>query len=192
MKIEFDILNNGKEIPTCHSVWRRYDLSSRLPVIPCDVDMIWVPDSICCPDSRLWIRSPPPVWFCLSRRWIFFVKEHNSISSFWILLSRWDSVITRISNSSAKCWTKFVLFLILRIRRDRQNQTGGGLLIHNRLSGQQILSRTQIISTSHGMTGSRELRSYLRHTEWQVGISLTFFFHFIYFLDFRFMSDLLQ
>ena len=27
----------------------------------------------------------------------------------------------------------------------------------------------------------RELISYLRHTEWQVGISLTFFFHFIYF-----------
>jgi hypothetical protein len=26
-----------------------------------------------------------------------------------------------------------------------------------------------------------ELRSYLRHTEWQVGISLAFFFHFIYF-----------
>ena len=38
----------------------------------------------------------------------------------------------------------------------------------------------------------RELRSYLRHTEWQVGISLTFFFHFIYFLDFIFMSDLLH
>ena len=35
--------------------------------------------------------------------------------SFWILLSRCDSVITRISNSSAKCWTKFILFLILRI-----------------------------------------------------------------------------
>jgi hypothetical protein len=29
--------------------------------------------------------------------------------------SRCDSVITRISNSSANCWTKFVLFLILRI-----------------------------------------------------------------------------
>jgi hypothetical protein len=26
-----------------------------------------------------------------------------------------NSVITRISNSSAKCWTKFVVFLILRI-----------------------------------------------------------------------------
>jgi hypothetical protein len=38
----------------------------------------------------------------------------------------------------------------------------------------------------------RELRSYLRHTEWQVEISLTFFFHFIYFLDFKFMSDLLH
>ena len=40
-----------------------------------------------------------------------------------------------------------------------------------------MLSGTQIISTSH---------------EWQVGISLTFFFHFIYFLDFRFISDLLH
>ena len=55
-----------------------------------------------------------------------------------------------------------------------------------------------IISTvTHPTTGyldSRcypELRSYLRHTEWQVGISLTFFFHFIYFLDFEFMCDLL-
>jgi hypothetical protein len=38
----------------------------------------------------------------------------------------------------------------------------------------------------------RELRSYLRHTEWQVGISLTFSFHFIYFLDFKFISDLLH
>ena len=40
----------------------------------------------------------------------------------------------------------------------------------------------------------RELRSYLhvRHTEWQVGISLTFFFHFIYFMDIKFMSDLLH
>jgi hypothetical protein len=38
----------------------------------------------------------------------------------------------------------------------------------------------------------RELRSYLRDTEWQVGISLTFFFHFIHFLDFKFMSDLLH
>ena len=38
----------------------------------------------------------------------------------------------------------------------------------------------------------RELRSYLRHTEWQVGISLTFFFHLIYFLDSKFMSDLLH
>ena len=38
----------------------------------------------------------------------------------------------------------------------------------------------------------RELRSYLRHTEWQVGISLTFFFHFIYFLDYKFISDLLH
>jgi hypothetical protein len=51
---------------------------------------------------------------------------------------------------------------------------------------------------SHPTTGYldnryyRELRSYLRHTEWQVGISLTFFFHFIYFLDFKFMSDLLH
>jgi hypothetical protein len=50
---------------------------------------------------------------------------------------------------------------------------------------------------SHPATGYldnrcyRELGSYLRHTEWQVGISLTFFFHFIYFLDFKFMSDLL-
>jgi hypothetical protein len=48
---------------------------------------------------------------------------------------------------------------------------------YNRLSGQQMISGTQIIST---------------HTEWQVGISLTFFFHFIYFLDFKFMSDLLH
>ena len=56
------------------------------------------------------------MWFCLSRRWIIFVKEYNSISSYWILLiSRCDSVITRISNSTAKCWTKFVLFLILCI-----------------------------------------------------------------------------
>ena len=38
----------------------------------------------------------------------------------------------------------------------------------------------------------RELRSYLRHTEWQVRISLTFFLHFIYFLDFKFISDLLH
>ena len=38
----------------------------------------------------------------------------------------------------------------------------------------------------------RELRSYLRHTELQVGISLTIFFHFIYFLDFKFISDLLH
>ena len=38
----------------------------------------------------------------------------------------------------------------------------------------------------------RELGSYLRHTEWQVGISLTFFFHFIYFLDCKFMSELLH
>ena len=42
---------------------------------------------------------------------------------------------------------------------------------YNRLSGQQMLSGT-----------------YLRHTEWQVGISLTFFFHFICFLDFKFKS----
>ena len=52
--------------------------------------------------------------------------------------------------------------------------------------------------SSHPTTGYldnrcyRELRSYLRHTEWQVGISLTFFFHFIYSLDFIFMSDLLH
>ena len=38
----------------------------------------------------------------------------------------------------------------------------------------------------------RELRSYLCHMEWQVGISLMFFFHFIYFLDFKFMSNLLH
>ena len=55
-----------------------------------------------------------------------------------------------------------------------------------------------ILDTSHPTTGYldnrcyRELRSYLRHTEWQVGISLTFFFHFIYFLDSKFMSDLLH
>ena len=55
-----------------------------------------------------------------------------------------------------------------------------------------------LVRASHPTTGYldnrcyRELRSYLRHTEWQVGISLTFFFHFIYFLDFKFMSDLLH
>ena len=51
------------------------------------------------------------------------------------------------------------------------------------------------ITPYNGYLDSRcypELRSYLRHTEWQVGISLTFFFHFIYFLDFKFMSDLLH
>ena len=51
---------------------------------------------------------------------------------------------------------------------------------------------------SHPITGYldnrcyRELRPYLCHMEWQVAISLTFFFHFIYFLDFKFMSDLLH
>ena len=48
---------------------------------------------------------------------------------------------------------------------------------YNPLSGQQMLSGTQIISTSHGMTGIN---------------SLMFFFHFIYFLDFKFISDLLH
>jgi hypothetical protein len=38
----------------------------------------------------------------------------------------------------------------------------------------------------------RERKLYPRHTEWQVGISLTYFFHFFYFLDFNFMSDLLH
>jgi hypothetical protein len=59
-------------------------------------------------------------------------------------------------------------------------------------------SRFQNISvpyTTHPTTGYldnrcyRELRSYLRHTEWQVGISLTFFFHFINFLDFKFIRN---
>jgi hypothetical protein len=56
----------------------------------------------------------------------------------------------------------------------------------------------QLLDYLHPTTGYldnrcyRELRSYLRHTEWQVGISMTFFFHFIYFLDFKFMSDLLH
>jgi hypothetical protein len=55
-----------------------------------------------------------------------------------------------------------------------------------------LLSNWFLIYIPHPTTGYRELRSYLRHTEWQVGISLTFFFHFIYFLDFKFMSDLLH
>ena len=62
----------------------------------------------------------------------------------------------------------------------------------------KIYQHESQITTPHPTTGYldnrcyRELRSYLRHTEWQVGIPLTFFFHFIYFLDFKFISDLLH
>ena len=61
-----------------------------------------------------------------------------------------------------------------------------------------LASKHTFIALPHPTTGYldnrcyRELRSYLRHTEWQVGIFLTFFFHSIYFLDFKVMSDLLH
>ena len=63
------------------------------------------------------------------------------------------------------------------------------------VSGDISERKTQYTHATTGYLDNRcyrELRSYLRHTEWQVGISLTFFFHFIYFLAFKFMSDLLH
>jgi hypothetical protein len=64
-------------------------------------------------------------------------------------------------------------------------------LIENLLS--TVKNRSVVPHPTTGYLDSRcypELRSYLRHTEWQVGISLTFFFHFIYFLDFKFSDKI--
>ena len=117
---------------------------------------------------------PPTLWIgCMldSQVLVALTYYHPFFSNF--LFTNLFSIKFRYFFIISSLFPYFNLFVSIFI----QSYANIKFTPYNRLSGQQMISGTQIIST---------------HTEWQVGISLTFFFHFIYFLDFKFMSDLLH
>jgi hypothetical protein len=77
MKIEFDIFN--REFFRTLTFSLKFEKKAQisiiyikkfLPVIPCDLDMIWVPDSICCPDSRSYNNAIKKTDVCVMKYYI--------------------------------------------------------------------------------------------------------------------------
>jgi hypothetical protein len=137
-------------------------------------------------------------WKVKKQNKLYYLFQHK-----WLKNDEIDCLIYWIFTDKARAkrfmfsWTyifksdhrSMLNYLILHLMSDKM--TLSNFLIMNiyrhRKTRPEIIKWSSTSTYTHPTTGYldnrsyRELRSYLRHTEWQVGISLTFFFHFIYF-----------
>ena len=121
------------------------------------------------------------LWICGSSDW----NEFKKLSNIWQTLSiKWSS--TKITCLLVTDPIKTIVTFLLVTDPIKIIVTF--LLVTDPI---KTIVTFLLVTDPHPTTGYldnrcyRELRSYLRHTEWQLGISLTFFFHFIYFWNYR-------